>query len=397
MVFLSLAGALALWHHVISPAITVYNVTRKVTQVVSEMTEDTVDFQGTVSYSINRSAKTVELHCDKIVKKGANGTGTLKVQLWAITESEKNRINRGYILAEFTLDPLEGNSHYYDIDRTLSMNIPPPGEYPLGLELSSYHDDESYYTEVTRIFKGLFKFRSERILIRKSCYLSETSTHFLLRMEDIFNDQSCTSGTIEICLWAFDNVYDGGSQSGYRLCQWKLDPLAKNYSYVDNNLKFEKSKITFPSRQDWYYITVVVSQYQNDKFLLEDYKNFSKQQLLYPEIVELSGTMGYTIRGDEIEVRMQKISNKLSRSTNNLKVLARAHKSPYKAGSTSQSYLLATCEFDSLSSDYYYDNVKRTCKIIMKPESGTYFITFHLQESGSQKDYHTFDKSEYFD
>ncbi len=87
----------------------------------------------------------------------------------------------------------------------------------------------------------------------------------------INNRNGGKSGTLMLMLWATDNVYNGGTITGYVFGSKRLDPLDSGYQYTDI-----KHKVNYvePPKGD-YYVTLTLNEYEDDEtWLIYDWRNF---------------------------------------------------------------------------------------------------------------------------
>ena len=79
------------------------------------------------------------------------------------------------------------------------------------------------------------------------------------------------SGTLKLAIYATRNPYNGGSISGYKLHEYRLDPLKGGYSYNDiSNTGWRES---IPGGR--YAMTIVLLEYDNGGYGIVDYVSMS--------------------------------------------------------------------------------------------------------------------------
>lgn len=93
-------------------------------------------FAGSIGYEIGST--TVELQVDRIAHNFTNGTGSLKIVLWACDNVGDDGSWTGYSIAEYQLEPLQLGYTYDDLAQTVVGTRPPSGCYPLIMQLQSY-------------------------------------------------------------------------------------------------------------------------------------------------------------------------------------------------------------------------------------------------------------------
>ena len=80
----------------------------------------------------------MELQVDRIAHNFTNGTGSLKIVLWACDNVGDDGSWTGYSIAEYQLEPLQLGYTYDDLAQTVVGTRPPSGCYPLIMQLQSY-------------------------------------------------------------------------------------------------------------------------------------------------------------------------------------------------------------------------------------------------------------------
>ena len=96
------------------------------------------NFSGSWGYKIDDNY--ITLYGDKIENQNNGGrTGTLKVAIYATNYAYNggNSLN-GYLLYEYSLDPLNAGYYYSDISKTGWCTYPPSGSYSLTIVLLEY-------------------------------------------------------------------------------------------------------------------------------------------------------------------------------------------------------------------------------------------------------------------
>ncbi|MEO5331179.1 MAG: hypothetical protein H7839_04085 [Magnetococcus sp. YQC-5] len=105
----------------------------------------TVHFENASSISLNNSLATLSV--DRIVNERTTSTGTLYLNL-RLTATN-NVYASGYNLGSIQLGSLPGNNYYYGIERTISTNEVPAGQYYVHLVLTEYPDLTTVVDSVT--------------------------------------------------------------------------------------------------------------------------------------------------------------------------------------------------------------------------------------------------------
>ena len=95
------------------------------------------NFSGSWGYNIE--GKYITLYGDEIENQNNGGrSGTLKVAIYATSYPYDGGYLNGYLLYEFTLDPLDAGYYYSDISRRGWCTYPPSGSYSLTILLLEY-------------------------------------------------------------------------------------------------------------------------------------------------------------------------------------------------------------------------------------------------------------------
>ena len=105
---------------------------------ISVSSTNAQNFSGSWGYKID--GKYITLYGDKIENQNNGGrSGTLKVAIYATNYAYNggNSLN-GYLLYEYSLDPLNAGYYYSDISKTGWCTYPPSGSYSLTIVLLEY-------------------------------------------------------------------------------------------------------------------------------------------------------------------------------------------------------------------------------------------------------------------
>ena len=99
-----------------------------------------VKFSGTASYQTNLSAGTVTLGIPEIDNTSATGTtGTLRVELWALSSPYNGTSQSGHLLGTYTFANVLGPNHYFAaISETVPFTAPPAGSYNIAMLVTEY-------------------------------------------------------------------------------------------------------------------------------------------------------------------------------------------------------------------------------------------------------------------
>lgn len=115
--------------------------------------------KDTWHYSIDYNNKTIKITGGKISNKSDYTSGTIKLAVFINRISSND--GKGYYLAEYKLEPLEGGYYYYDTKRTLDFQVVPPnGEYFIKLYLLEYTED-GYVSRDYLKFSGYLTFNNK--------------------------------------------------------------------------------------------------------------------------------------------------------------------------------------------------------------------------------------------
>jgi len=95
------------------------------------------NFSGSWGYKID--GKYIKLYGDKIENQNNGGrSGTLKVAIYATNYPYNGGYLNGYLLYEYSLDPLNAGYYYSDVSKTGWCTYPPDGSYSLTIVLLEY-------------------------------------------------------------------------------------------------------------------------------------------------------------------------------------------------------------------------------------------------------------------
>lgn len=100
---------------------------------------------------------------------------------------------------------------------------------------------------------------------------SVSGSNLTMTVDSIVNSGNGTSGTLQLSLWATTSRYSGGELTGYILGESTLNPLSGGYHYTS------VSRVTGfdpPPSGRSYYVTLILSEYRNNNFVIVDYRNF---------------------------------------------------------------------------------------------------------------------------
>ena len=95
------------------------------------------NFSGSWGYKID--GKYITLYGDKIENQNNGGrSGSLKVAIYATDYAYSGGYLNGYLLKEFSFDPLDAGYYYSDISKKGWCTYPPSGSYSLTIILLEY-------------------------------------------------------------------------------------------------------------------------------------------------------------------------------------------------------------------------------------------------------------------
>ena len=197
-----------------------------------------------------------------------------------------------------------------------------------------------------------------------------------------------SSGSLQLVLWAVKNYTGGRNWSGTRVAKVQLDTLAEGEYY--ENVDQEATRVS-PSAGT-YTMIMSLESFTGGRFVMEDFRVFEKRKEVTCD-VKMKGSTGYSISGDSVKIRVERIAHNYSNGTGSLMLLLWACSRPAVNGEWSGKKL-AEVTLDPLEAEYYYTNVKRTVDM-KKIASGNYYLILQLKsyEDGEwvQKDYKQFD------
>ena len=91
--------------------------------------EDKVILSGTWSIPMDYNNQTIEIKGGKIENNNSYKSGNIILRVVATNAPFTGGTLKGYKLCETVFSPLEANHYYYNIDKTLTMDMPPDGNY----------------------------------------------------------------------------------------------------------------------------------------------------------------------------------------------------------------------------------------------------------------------------
>ena len=106
--------------------------------ISSSQEEDKIELTGKWSYSMNYDNKKINLKGAKIENNNSYISGPITIKVRATKDEYTGGTINGYVLCEVTFNPLESGYYYYDIDKNLTLNMPPDGNYYLCVY--AFHD-----------------------------------------------------------------------------------------------------------------------------------------------------------------------------------------------------------------------------------------------------------------
>ena len=182
---------------------------------------ETVDFVGTVRYSITGNQATLE--ADRIQNNRSRGTGTLYLTLWMTASSDP--YTSGHITARASLVEFHDRGRlmpgYYFSDVSLTTNYtkPPPGTYYVHLFLSEYPDihtslDILTFSETVSIATPPKTVDMNRVGYR----IDDGKVD--LNVDRIINNKSSATGELHLTLWMTES--SNPSLSGHQAARVSL-------------------------------------------------------------------------------------------------------------------------------------------------------------------------------
>lgn len=181
-----------------------------------------------------------------------------------------------------------------------------------------------------------------------------------------------SSGTLKLVLW-MANIYTGSDQwSGHQIAEARLETLGENEYYYEVS-KTVSRKSCPPGN---YAVILALEAYSDGSYIMHDHIGFDIRQDIIRE-AELVGTCGFTIEGDSVELRAEKIRHNMSGATGTLKLVLWASSNGVSNGSWS-GYQVAKSKIDPLEEGMVYTNIKRKATKKSIP-AGCYYIILQLK------------------
>jgi hypothetical protein len=132
-----------------------------------------------------------------------------------------------------------------------------------------------------------------------------------------------SSGSLKLVLWAVKNYTGGRNWSGTRVAEAMLDPLAKDEYYEDVD---QEATRTNPATGT-YTMIMSLESFTNGRFVMEDFRVFEKRKEVTCD-VKMKGTVGYTISGNSVKIRVERIAHNYSNGTGSLMLISWACNRP---------------------------------------------------------------------
>lgn len=254
-----------------------------------------VTMSGNIGFEI--SGGQVEITVDQITNNTSDTrSGTLYLTLWATTSSSPT--GSGYELGQVALGELDPNEYYYDVVQYATFSEPPAGTYYVHLLLNEYPDLDSYIDSIT--FSGTQTFGSGgggdsgggggggsdsggsgggSLQIRGGVVLNYTAG-FIDTVEfegefsgtdliSIYNAGSSHTGNLRIRVVASEDIYSGGTLSGYRMADYDLpEGLPAGSWYADFTADVEALS-THPEYGDYYVYVLVMEQASDGEYYID--------------------------------------------------------------------------------------------------------------------------------
>ncbi len=200
---------------------------------------------GSVPYQFGTGNTTVTLGCDAIVNNSAeNATGTIQVQLWALSEKYVSGRISGHLITGFKLEGLEGGRQYKGIKKTLKTTMPSKrGSYYLCLTVSEFReggyvitDFRNYTNEIT-----LGPLKTFTLVGPWSWQTNSEAGTVSMKVKKISHTRSGRTGSLKLTLWATTKPGFTGGAGGkyYEMGSVEKKPLEAGlvYNDVDNTAR----------------------------------------------------------------------------------------------------------------------------------------------------------------
>lgn len=193
-----------------------------------------------------------------------------------------------------------------------------------------------------------------------------------------------TSGTVLVQLWGFSTKYaPGAGAKGIMIGEFKLNGLDGGTSYKPLT-KTVTAKM--PGSRTSYFMTIILSEYGTNGYVMKDYRNFTNQATLSPaKLFEMQGPWSWKTNYAEgmVNMKVAKVKHYRSTATGSLKLELWACSRPYTSGTISGTRV-GSASLKPLEKGYEYTNLDKTAPI-SHPQPGNYYMVLLLLEYSNGK------------
>jgi hypothetical protein len=211
------------------------------------------------------------------------------------------------------------------------------------------------------------------------------NTTVTINFDGIANkNESGTSGTVRVQLWALNMPYDfSGTARGLMVGEFKLDGLDGGTSYKPLTRTIPAK---MPSTATSYHMALIVAEYRESGFVNTDYRNFSSKATLYPaKMFEIEAPWSWQSNYDEgiVNMKVKKVKHHRSANTGSLKLELWACPKPYTSG-TIYGVRMGSAQLKPLEKGFVYTDLDKTVTVT-RPKAGTYHVVLLLLEYNNDK------------
>jgi hypothetical protein len=224
---------------------------------------------GAVPYQFGTGNTTVTLGCDAITNSSAeNATGTIQVQLWALSEKYVSGRISGKIIAGYKLDGLEGGRQYSNLKRTLKTAMPAQrGSYYLCLTVSEFREGGYVITDFRNYTNAvtLGPLKLFTLLGPWSWQTNPEAGTISMKVKKISHTRTGKTGSLKLSVWAttkpgFTNKAGGTYYEMGSVVKKQLEP-GYSYTDVENTAKYKRP----PSGT--YYLWLVLLESNGEEYV----------------------------------------------------------------------------------------------------------------------------------
>lgn len=233
---------------------------------------------GNVSYQFGPGNTTVTLSFDAITNSSAeNATGTIMMQLWAMSAPYESGTLRGHVVASYKLEGLDAGLRYSNLKKTVKTSMPPRrGDYYMCLTVSEYRESGYVITDfrnMTRVITLAPAAPAKATLTGPWSWQSNIAAGTVtINVKKITNNKGAKTGSLRLAVWATRQPFTGGKIAGFQLGSVDKKPLEKGYSYSD---VVNTAKLKTPPAGT-YYTTLFLLEYNGEEYVMTSYLTASK-------------------------------------------------------------------------------------------------------------------------